>query len=176
MKIIYFLVFAFSILSAQGQVIISQEQTETIGAAAVPASLMQVLRKAAPDFQEATWEHTSCVQCDKGGTYSYYKVDFFQEDKPASLTMAETGNVLTFQLRKKLADLPVAAQQIVSKRASKMRQDYGGVELELLAFTAEDKVFYNAVFFIPTEDKKHWTPYDEININEKGSLVKQQPQ
>jgi len=175
MKIIYSLLFALSILSAKGQVIIGQVQTETVDATAVPASLMQVLHKAAPGFQEATWEHTSCVQCGKDGTYSYYKVDFFQEDKPASLTLAEAGNVLAFQLRRKLADLPAPAQQVVSRRASKMRQDYGGVELELFAFTAEDKVLYNVVFFIPTEDKKHWTPYDEININEKGSLVKQQP-
>lgn len=155
MKIIYFLLFVLGAFPTQAQVIIGQVQTETVDAAAVPASLMQVLHKTAPGFQEATWEHTSCVQCGKDGTYSYYKVDFFQEDKPASLTLAETGNVLAFQLRKKLADLPVTAQQMVSKRASKMRQDYGGVELELFAFTAEDKVLYNVIFFIPTEDKKH---------------------
>lgn len=175
MKIIYFLLFTLGFLSAQGQVIIGQVQTETVDVAAVPASLIQVLHKTAPGFQEATWEHTFCVQCGKDGTYSYYKADFFQEDKPASITLSETGNVLAFQLRTRLADLPAPAQQVVSKRASKMRQDYGGVELELYTFSAEDKVLYNVIFFIPTEDKKHWTPYDEININEKGSLVKQQP-
>jgi hypothetical protein len=146
-----------------------------VEAAAVPAALMQVLHKTAPGFQEATWEHVSCQQCGKDGTYSYYKADFFQEDKPASLTLSEAGNVLAFQLRMQLADLPTPVQQVVSKRASKMRQDYGGVELEMYAFTVAEKVLYNVVLFIPTEDKKHWTPYDEININEKGSLVKQLP-
>lgn len=175
MKIFYFLLLALGVFSAQGQVILGQVQTETIDATAVPAPLLQVLHKMAPEFQEPTWEHTSCVQCGKDGTYSYYKVDFFQEDKPASLTLSETGNVLAFQLRTKLANMPSSAQQVVNKRASKMRQDYGGVELELYAFTVEDKVLYNIIFFIPTEDKKHWTPYDEININEKGSLMKQKP-
>jgi uncharacterized protein YrzB (UPF0473 family) len=101
-----------------------------------------------------------------------YKVDFLQEDKPASLTLDEVGKALAFQLRIQLANLPAPAQQVVNKRAGKMRQDYGGVELEMYAFTASEKVLYNIVFFIPIEDKKHWTPYDKINITEKGSLVK----
>jgi hypothetical protein len=175
MRIVYFVLFALSTVSAQAQVHSGQPHTETVETAAVPLALMEQLHKTAPNFQEATWEHTSCQQCGKDGTYSYYKADFFQEDKPASLTIDESGKVLAFQLRLLLDDLPAPAQQMVSKRATKMRHDYSGVELELFAFTAGSKVLYNIVFFIPTEDKKHWTPYDEININDKGSLVKQVP-
>ena len=175
MKVIYTVLFILSILSAQAQADTSQPHTETVEAVAVPPALLQQLHKMAPNFQEATWEHISCQQCGKEGTYSYYKAEFFQEDKPASLTLDDSGKVLAFQLRALLNDLPPAAQQVVSKRAAKMRQDYNGVELELYAFTAADKVLYNVIFFIPTEDKKHWTPYDEININEKGALVKQTP-
>jgi hypothetical protein len=80
---------------------------------------------------------------------------------------------LAFQLLTRLERLPSPAQQVVMKRASKMKQDYKGVELEIYSFTASDKVLYNIVFYIPTEDKKHWTPYDDITINDKGSLVKQ---
>jgi hypothetical protein len=173
MKISYLLLLALSVLSARAQSEVGQPHTENVETATVPPVLMQILQKTAPGFQEATWEHTSCLQCDKDGTYSYYKADFFQEDKPASLTLDETGKVLAFQLRMQLADLSASAQQVVSKRAGKIRQDYNGVELEMYTFTAGDRVLYNVVFYIPTEDKKHWTPYDEINITEKGSLVKQ---
>ncbi|MGI4820069.1 MAG: hypothetical protein ACRYFV_02550 [Janthinobacterium lividum] len=175
MKIIYAVLFVFSILSAQAQNGSGQVHTESVETLAVPPALLQVLNKTAPGFQEATWEHISCQQCGQEGAYSHYKAEFFQEDKPASLTLDETGKILAFQLRVQLANLPAPAQQVVSKRAGKMKQDYKGVELELYAFTAADKVLYNVVFFIPTEDKKHWTPYDEININDKGSLVKQLP-
>jgi uncharacterized protein YrzB (UPF0473 family) len=131
------------------------------------------MHKLAPNYEEDTWEHYSCQQCSGTGTYSYYKVDFFKEEKPASLTINEDGRVLAFQLLTRLEKLPSPAQQVVTKRASKMKQDYKGVELEIYSFTAGDKVLYNIVFYIPTEDKKHWTPYDEITINDKGSLVKQ---
>jgi hypothetical protein len=175
MKISCLIIFALTALSVRAQTNAGQPHTETVEAAAVPQLLMQTLHKIAPGFQEATWEHSFCLQCGNDGTYSYYKADFFQEDKPASLTIDETGKVLAFQLRIQLTDLPGSAQQVVGKRAGKIRQDYNGVELELFAFTAGDKVLYNVIFYIPTEDKKHWTPYDEININEKGSLVKQLP-
>jgi hypothetical protein len=157
----------------QAQNSLGQPHTETIEAASIPHLVMQQMQKMAPDFQEPSWEHYSCQQCAKEGTYSYYKVDFFQEDKPANLTIDAEGKVLAYQLRTKLANLPNPAQQVVSKRASKLQQDFKGVELELYAFTEGDKVLYNVVFYIPTEDKKHWTPFDEINVNGKGSIVKQ---
>jgi hypothetical protein len=56
-----------------------------------------------------------------------------------------------------------------------MRQTYGSIELEMHAFTGGDKVLYNVIFYTPTEDKKHRTPYDGNNSNKKGSLAKQLP-
>lgn len=172
MKIIYVVLLVVGSFSAKAQSGVGEPHTEAVSADNVPPSVQQQLRKLAPNFDEASWEHYYCQQCGKDGTYSYYKADFFQEEKPANLTINEDGRVLAFQLRTKLSELPGPAQQVVTKRASKMQQDYKGIELELYSFTAGDQVLYNIVFYIPTEDKKHWTPYDEINVNAKGSLVK----
>jgi len=79
---------------------------------------------------------------------------------------------MAFRLYAKIEDMPTPVQQEVTKRARKIHQDFQGIETEMSSFMEGSKVFYNIVFYIPTEDKKHWTPYEEINLNAKGSPVR----
>ena len=41
-----------------------------------------------------------------------------------------------------------------------------------MSFNVKEKIFYKVIFYIPTEDKKHWTPYNELVFTASGSITK----
>lgn len=174
MKLLYLLFFliVIPISFAHAQAKVGEPQDQTVDSVAVPQLVIAMLHRVVPEGKDVSWQHYYCQQCPKDGTYSFYKAEFYQGTRLSNLTIDEKGVVIASRLYAKLGDMPIPVQQEITERAKKMQQDFQGVETEMSSFTEGNKVLYNIVFYIPTEDKKHWTPYDEVNLNAKGSPVR----
>ena len=75
-------------------------------------------------------------------------------------------------MKTELAKLPNAVQSAIDKRVKKLEQDFQHIQLEINSFNIKEKILYKVEFYIPTEDKKHWTPYDKMVFNDRGNITK----
>ncbi|AMR28462.1 hypothetical protein A0257_16105 [Hymenobacter psoromatis] len=71
-----------------------------------------------------------------------------------------------------MAKVPIEVQDAIGKRVKKPEQNFQKINLEITSFNIKEKLLYKVAFYIPTEDKKHWTQYDELVFNKVGSVTK----
>lgn len=67
--------------------------------------------------------------------------------------------------------LPKEVQSAIIKVVKKLEGDFHRIDLEIMSFSIKEKVLYKVIFYIPTEDKKHWTQYDKFVFTDKGRIT-----
>jgi len=173
MKCKYMILFLLgSIVITKAQEVptkVGKSYNESVDSVAVSPQLIEVLRKIAPKAKDVSWGHLFCTKCPKDGTYSYYQADFYQGDDQASITFSETAQPIAFKLKVDLVHTPKEVQSAINKKVKKLEVDFGKIDLDILSFSVREKVRYKVTFYIPTEDKKHWTQYEQLVLTEKGS-------
>lgn len=176
MRILYLVVFLLLhslLVKGQGiQFKKGKAYNESMDSTSVPQHIVASLHKLVPDAKDISWGHLFCTECPKDGTYSYYQAEFYQDDEQGSVTVNENAQPVAFVLKVELAKVPGLVQDAINKRVKKLEQDFQKINLEIILFSIKEKVFYKVDFYIPTEDKKHWTQYDEISFTEKGNITK----
>lgn len=145
---------------------------ESVDSAAVSSQIIASLRKLVPNAKDISWGHVFCSECPKDGTYSYYQAEFYQGDEQGSITFNEGAQPVAFSIKAELSKMPKVVQAAIGKRVKKLEQDFEKIQLEITSFNVKEKIFYGVEFYIPTEDKKHWTPYDKLVFNEGGNISK----
>lgn len=176
MKFIYLLfslVCSVVVANAQGiQFKIGKEYNEATDSTALPPQLVSSLRKLAPNAKDVSWGHVFCTKCPKDGTYSYYEAEFYQGDEQGNILFSENAIPVAFKLKIDLTQAPGAVQASIGKVVKKLERDFQKINLEITFFNIKEKLLYGVTFYIPTEDKKHWTQYEELVFTEGGSITK----
>lgn len=145
---------------------------EALDSTAVPRQIVVALHRLVPDAIEVSWGHMFCTKCPKDGTYSYYQAEFYQDAEQGNMTFNESAQPVAFKLKTELARTPNPVQNAILKVKRNLERDFQRVNVEITSFNIKEKILYGVVFYIPTEDKKHWTQYEELVFTERGNTTK----